>query len=526
MGAFDEGIRDHCGVSAVYLFNPGSGHSSSELVYRMMLAQQNRGDLSCGMSTFSEDFQEGYFRTKKGVGRVIAAFGESTSEKNKETLEYLAGRCTLGHNRYATSGHKGRIMREEEILAFSQPYFTENHRKVEEFAFAFNGNIINTDDLESKIKGDGYNLKNLNDTKLIQIELAKMLREFESEPKKEDYLNLFSHLSDKLDGAYSLVFVDATGTFIAVRDKYGIRPLCYALDESGVYVASETIALEKIGKKNIKPLQNGEILIVKNNGASNPIRYTADNGKKVCIFEAVYFSDAASTLEGRYILMARRELGKALARQEQVLDNKTYYDYVCPVPKTSIAMVHGFIEGMYEHHGIVISQLDVLISAGEGRTFINVDKEGRPNLVKNKFHVPKDIVKGKSIVLVDDSLVRGTTMKSMVKIVKKIGGAKEVHVRIAAAPNKYPCFMGIDMPDLKELIAFEKSIEDIKRMIEADSLSYLTIPQMIDAVAENGVLGEDELCDACFSGNYPTPAGKKRFDDAIRAHKAAKREEE
>ena len=447
-------MHESCGVFGVY----SPDEDVARLTFFALYALQHRGQESAGIAT--ADGKK--IRLYSGMGRVSYVFDE-------DSLSKLSGHIAIGHNRYSTAGSSR--------ASNAQPIVVGNDGDT--IAVAHNGNIINATHLYEELGGQGYHFNGTTDTEVI----ANLIL---SAPGKT-WVDRIQHAMRRLQGAYSLVILTPRD-FYAVRDPFGVRPLCLGSVDSGWVVASETCALETIGADFVREVQPGEIVKISENGAES---YPGEPHRKgVCIFEYIYFARPDSVIDGRLLYPARQAMGAGLAREYPV-----DADIVMGVPDSATAAGTGFaresgipvVEGLIKNRYI-------------GRTFIEPDQRMRDLGVKIKFNPLPQVLDGERLVVVDDSIVRGTTTPSVVKILRK-AGAKEVHMRICAPPIKYPCFFGVDMATRRELIAAQKSVPEICEFIGADSLGYLSIEGLIKAVD----LPRENFCLACFTGDYPIP---------------------
>ncbi len=497
-------IHHHCGVAAVYWF-PGSRLPSfvpkedpiriTQLIPVMLLHMQNRGQLAAGMTSFSPKHRQ-LLRTYKDVGTVIEAFRMNHAAKFAAIMGRLTGTAAIGHVRYATCG--------KDDVAYAQPFERVHGRKWKWFAFAFNGQLANylqlRDDLLQKTD---YHLSRDTDTEILLHRLSYELRG----DRRPDLVQVFRNLSATLDGAYSLVFLNASGELAVVRDPLGFRPMVWAKQDGLFAAASESVALRQVGFEEIHHLEPGQVIICSENGMRVE-QFASCPRHARCFFEWIYFANAASNLDGRSVYQVRAELGRELARCETLdIDENTI---VVPVPDTAKpaadAMAHALglpsVEGLLRNRYV-------------GRTFI--EGEDRVQRAALKYTPVPEVLAGKRVLLVEDTIVRGTTMRVLIDRIRKRGGAREVHVRVACPPVVAPCFYGIDMSTLDELFApqflgnrTEPDEETLKRMaraIGADSLRYLPLEAIPRAIN----LPPDELCFACLTADYPTPAGQRLY---------------
>ncbi|MCX6803476.1 MAG: amidophosphoribosyltransferase [Candidatus Diapherotrites archaeon] len=463
-----------------------SAEKNAELfLYKMLLQLQHRGQLSSGITTFHPN-DPMRLRTHKDLGLVNTVFRAEHNGKFLSIMKNHSSGKGIGHVRYATSGADDKT--------YAQPFERPHGRKNKWFSFCFNGNIANYSDLKTELENDNYHLVRDTDTEIIMHLLSKSIKESGS------LFEAFNGATERLDGAFNIAFLNAEGSLAATRDPFGFRPLCYAFNGENIAFASESIALSSIGFSDILDLKPGE-MILSNNGHTEVESYTKSPKSAFCFFEWVYFAHPASVIEGVLVYKARHGLGIELASLEtQKIDKDCI---VVPVPDSSRPVGEGFaekldlpcIEGLIRNRYL-------------GRTFI--ESNDRAQKVKDKFTVVRQVIEGKKIFLVDDSIVRGTTMKNLIVYIKKVGKPKEIHVRVSCPPIMWPCFYGIDMSSRSELIAAKYGIEDnavenIRIEIGADSLIYQTQKGLIRGIG----MPKDSLCLACLNGEYPTKMGEK-----------------
>lgn len=501
-------IHDECGVVGACLFDTDG--DALPLLYRMLLHLQNRGQLSSGISTYSER-RNSLLETYKQLGTVNEVFRTKRSSESKSLFERYAGRVGIGHVRYSTFGNLDR--------EYAHPFDRPHGIKSKWYSFCFNGNIANYHELKASLLEKGnYHFSYNSDSEIIMHYLARELDAFDhSDGKLPDLREVFRRLSERFDGAYSLAYLDAEGRLAAIRDPLGLRPLCYSMDSEKVLFASESVALKNLGCRNIRSLGPGEILIVENN-RGRVERYRHSPRRAHCMFEFIYFANVASAIEGRSVYVARSNLGREMTRLETEDVNPEEY-VVISVPDSSKPFGDGYAYalGLPHREGLVRNRFI-------GRTFI--EGSARKEKVKDKFSIIKEVIEGKKVLLMDDSIVRGTTSKELVEFIRKEGGAREVHFRVSCPPVVSPCFYGIDMSSFSELIAF-RFHSDIGRDIDgaacrqmaaeigADSLIYLKLDSVPRAIG----LPKEELCMACINGEYPTPCGEKLREKALENHR-------
>jgi amidophosphoribosyltransferase len=508
-------LHHECGVAALYYLPRPTDRSAvwtgdpdqlSRLMPRMLLDLQNRGQLAAGMSTFNPG-RDQILDTYKEIGTVIEAFRINHPGKYASIMEDYAGRAAIGHTRYATCGATSR--------SYAQPFMRRHGCKWKWFSFAFNGQLTNFADLRQQLlTNHDYHLTRDNDTEVIQHYIAHEIRGDE----RADLVEVFRNLSRKFDGAYNLVFLNAMGDMVVLRDPLGLRPLVYAQDGPVFGAASESVALQNLGFRTIKSLDPGHLILIKD-GELSVHRFAEPRRPAHCFFEWVYFANVSSTLDDRSVYLSRARLGQELAKQEKALGRVPLDPegtVVVPVPDTGKAAADAmaFALGIPSVEGLIRNRYI-------GRTFI--EGANRADKVRLKFTPLREVLSGKRVLLVEDSIVRSTTLKSLLHHLRDQGGAKEVHVRVACPPILAPCFYGIDMSTVKELFAPKFMAGKVPTVAEqdamaadlgADSLFYLPV----DAVARCIDLPADRLCRACVTGEYPTPAGEKLYQLALRDH--------
>ena len=402
------------------------------------------------------------------MGTVARVFRSSSM-----MLEKLANPIAIGHVRYSTSGSSNPIN--------SQPLVAEFSRG--QVAIAHNGNLINASLLRDEYEAYGSIFKTTSDTEVIAHLMAKPTHVSKPDP--------LAHVLNHLQGAYSLLFL-FTDQIEAARDPYGIRPLCIGRTEKGAYVvASETCALDATGAKFIREVEPGEIVTIDKNGLSS--RFFVKKGSietAHCLFEHIYFAKQNSIIFGQNVHEFRKRLGRRLA-----IEHPVQADVVIPVPDSGTSAAIGYSEqsGIPFDMGFVRSHY-------VGRTFISPDQKMRELQVKLKMAVMRQVVEGKRVIVVDDSIVRGTTTKGKIKAVRQ-AGAKEVHMRVSCPPIRFPCFYGIDFPTKEELIANNKTIEQIRDFLEVDSLGYMSLEGLLSCTDKE----PNCYCTACWSGKYKIP---------------------
>jgi amidophosphoribosyltransferase len=447
------GLRESCGVFGVY----APGEDVARIAFYGLYALQHRGQESAGIAT--ADGSKIHLRT--GMGLISQVFDEAD-------LSYLPGHIAVGHTRYSTTGSS----RPEN----AQPFYLEGPRGP--LALGHNGNLVNADVLRSDLQEQGYRFATSADTEIIANVLA-------SAPGTT-WEKRFGHVMRRVQGAYCVVGLTPNG-LLAMRDPYGVRPLCLGSLNSGWVVASESCALDHLGATFLREVEPGEALYIDENGVSsyNPVPRQRD---ALCIFEYIYFSRPDTILRDKLLYPVRMAMGAELARQYPV-----DADLVIGVPDSAIPAAIG-----YSHTSGIPYAEGLVKNRYVGRTFIQPGQRLREVGVYLKFNPLRELLKGQRLVVVDDSIVRGTTTPRVVEMLRR-AGAREVHMRITAPPICNPCFLGIDMASRWELIASHNSVEDIRLHIGADSLAYQTIDGLLHAVGQP----RETFCVACFTGDYP-----------------------
>ncbi len=470
-----------CGIFGIY------GHPQSALMtYYGLYALQHRGQESTGIVACERDEITGKarFNFHKGLGLVADVFKDE-----KIINEYLKGKSAIGHNRYSTTGASSK--------ANIQPFVV--HYKCGNLAIAHNGNLTNTRYLRNKLQFEGTIFQSSTDTEIILHLIARS--------QQDDQIEQIKDALNQIEGAYSLVIL-TDDKLIAVRDPYGFRPLALGIMEDGSYVvASETCAFDLINAKYIRDVQPGEIVVIDDDVLKTGNLKSFWIEKKVerqafCIFEFIYFSRPDSKIFGENVDKIRRKLGKLLAHEHPapVLtdDDKVI---VINVPDSSNTATLGFVTESNKLGNNVRIEIGLIRSHYVGRTFIQPQQNMRELKVKVKFNTVKGVLEGRRVVVVDDSIVRGTTSKALVKLIKD-AGAKEVHFRVASPPIKFPCYYGMDFPTQNELIASKLNgdVELIRKELGVETLGYLSVEKLLEAAPKHL-----SFCTACFTGNYPTP---------------------
>jgi amidophosphoribosyltransferase len=470
----------HCGVFGIY----GSSDASLQTYYGLH-ALQHRGQEASGIVSRNLNSNgKSSFNIRKGEGLVTEVFADQ-----KVFKDILTGDSAIGHNRYSTTGAS-------ESSKNTQP-FVVNYR-LGNLAVAHNGNISNARELREELVNEGAIFQTTSDTEVILHLIARS--------RLNDQIEQIKEALNRLEGAYCLTIL-TDDKLIAARDPYGFRPLSIGKFNEAFVVASETCAFDIITAKFLREVNPGEIIAIdaeslaNNQVKSYPIT-PFTQPQKHCIFEYIYFSRPDSFIFGHNVDKMRRRLGKILAKKHPVIDKDGDKVIVISVPDSSNTTALGY-QSELEKNG-VNSKLEIGLIRSHyiGRTFIQPGQERREIGVRIKFNIVKGVLEGRTVVVVDDSIVRGTTSKQLVNLIKE-ANPKEIHLRISSSPIKHPCYYGMDFPSKDELIANKMNgdIRQIKDYLGVDSLEYLTIDEMIEAVNEAGT---DSFCTACFSGDYPT----------------------
>ncbi|MEA2647330.1 MAG: amidophosphoribosyltransferase [Chloroflexota bacterium] len=453
--AHDDKPHDECGVFGIY----SPGQDVANITYFGLYALQHRGQESAGITV--SDGQS--LNTVKDMGLVAQVFDQPN------ILAGLRGDIALGHTRYSTTGSNK--------LANAQPMLYE-HPQVGPIAIGHNGNLTNYHQLRDELEAKGVAFETSSDTEVI-------LRLIGQTPGA-DVSTVLRRSLPRLEGAYTLVFL-TRDSLIGVRDSLGVRPLCLGQYEDGWVLASETCALDTVRAKFVRDIEPGEVVVIDKDGVHSFMAQISLR-KAACMFEFIYFARPDSQMMGKNLYEARRRMGQELARQRP-----TDADVVISLPDSGTPAAHGFAEesGIPFREGLIKSRYIT-------RTFIQPSQSLREAGIRLKFNPVRPVLEGKRVVIVDDSIVRGNTSRQIVELLRW-AGAKEVHMRIAAPPLHYPCFMGIDIGSKKELIAVGRTEEEIRDVIGADTLSYLKMDGLVKAVGH----AIDNFCLACFDGEYP-----------------------
>jgi amidophosphoribosyltransferase len=448
------GFRDECGVFGIY------GHDdAARLTYLGLYQLQHRGQESCGIVASDGDV----LRSERAMGLVSEVFDE-------ERLNRLPGAAAIGHTRYSTAG--------EVSVREAQPFLV-NAGPHGQVAVCHNGNLPFATEDRRRLQRHGAIFTSTSDTEVVLHGIAQSAA--------PTVLEAIPEVLCETEGAFSMLFLTSEA-LVAVRDPRGFRPLALGRLGAAWVVASETCAFDLIGAEYVRDVEPGEVLTITRDGLSSAFPLPARR-HSFCVFEHVYFSRPDSIIYGRSVNESRHKMGRRLA-----VEQPAAADLVVPVPDSGVAAAVGYAaeSGINFRFGLVRNHY-------VGRTFIEPKQSIRSFGVRLKLNPVRDLIRGRSVVLIDDSIVRGTTSKKIVRLVRE-AGAREVHVRISCPPTVSPCYYGVDTPDRDELIAARMSVEEVRRFIEADSLGYLSMEGMLEACG----LPFETSCVACWTGDYPT----------------------
>ena len=458
MGAsedFADRAKEACGVMGVYY----PGEDAARVAFFGIYALQHRGQESAGLAAADGE----RVRNRTAMGLVSQALGESD-------LRDLPGHIAIAHTRYSTTG-SNRIVNAQPIVAKGADV---------ELALAHNGNVINAVELRDEMERDGFRFHGTNDSEIIAQTLANA--------PAPDWEGRVSHLMRRLRGAYSLTVL-TKNELLGIRDPLGVRPLCVGRLGAGWVIASESCALDHVGAELVRDIEPGEAVLI-DGGGMRTVKRPTGGTRASCVFENIYFARPDSALDGSLVYSERMWMGAELADEHPV-----DADLAIGVPDSALAAAVGYARrsGVPYGEGLVKNRY-------VGRTFIEPTKRLRDLGARNKYNPLADIIRGKRLVVVDDSIVRGTTTPRVVSLLRK-GGAREVHLRITAPPIISTCHFGVDMATKEELIAANMSVERIRQEVDADSLGFLSVEGLARAVNSP----KDNFCLGCFTGEYPIP---------------------
>lgn len=458
---FSKELHEECGVFGIYNIK-----NAASLTYYGLHSLQHRGQEACGIVSLDEET----FYKQKGQGLVTEVFRNGA-------LASLKGNIAIGHVRYSTSGGN--------LLENVQPLFFRHNSG--DFALAHNGNIVNSKELKKYLEDQGSIFQSTSDTEILAHLIKKNSNDENRIPTIIDALNM-------LEGAFSFLILTKDRLY-ACRDKYGLRPLSIGKLEDGFVISSETCAFDAIGATYLRDVNPGEVVVFSDNGMES-FRYSIFKKNKMCAMEYIYFARPDSDIESLNVHTFRKETGKLLYKQHPIEG-----DIVVGVPDSSLSAAIGYAE-----ESKIAYEMGLVKNKYVARTFIEPSQALRERGVKLKLSAVRSIVKDKRVILIDDSIVRGTTSKRIVQMLRD-AGAKEVHVAIASPQITHPCFYGVDMSTYDELISAHHSVEEVRKMINADTLVFLDEKNLFEASKRS------ELCTACFYGKYPT-ALYQSYEDA------------
>lgn len=450
--------REYCGLFGIY------GHKdAARLAYLGLYALQHRGQESAGIVTSDEK----EVRQFKGMGLVSDVF-------NDENMKSLKGHLAIGHVRYSTTGSS--------VIKNAQPFLAESAN--DSVAIGHNGNLVNAVELRTKLEKEGAIFQTTIDSEIILHLVARS--------RKHDLKDRLTDALSGIKGAYSLILL-TKDQIIGIRDPNGFRPLCLGQINGSWVLASETCALDLVQARYVREVEPGEIVFINKSGIHSLSPF-AGTRHSFCIFEYIYFARPDSNIFGHSVYLARKKLGAQLFKEHPV-----DADMVLPVPDSGNYAALGYAEAS----GIPF-EMGIVRNHYVGRTFIQPSQHIRDFGVKIKLNPVKELLKGRRVAIIEDSIVRGTTSKARVKAIRE-AGAKEVHMRVSCPPLRHPCYYGIDFPTKEELIASSRTVEQIRDYIGLDSLGYLSLEGMLSAMP----LPKKEFCTCCFTGEYPIPVNEK-----------------
>ena len=470
-----DGLHEECGVFGIYV-NEKDDISPAHETHTALYALQHRGQEACGIAVNNN----GVIRCHKDLGLVNTVF-------NQEILDQMPGNMAIGHVRYSTTGDTSR----ENAQPISITHVKGN------LAVAHNGNLVNAMELRRQIELTGGIFRSSNDTEVLTYIIVRERLQCGSIEEA------VKRTMSVIQGAYSLVIMSPR-KLIAARDPKGFRPLCIGKLQNSYVFASESCALDAMGAEFIRDVEPGELCVVEN-GELRSEHCGIHVPSSSCVFEYIYFARPDSVIDGASVELARQEAGRYLA-----MENPVEADVVIGVPDSGIPAAIGYAKYSGIPYGVGLIKNRYI-----GRTFIQPGQDKRERSVRIKLNALKEAISGKRVIMVDDSIVRGTTCAHLVKLIRD-AGAKEVHMRISAPPFRHPCFFGTDIPDRELLIAHNRTVEEIREIIGVDSLGYLSL----EATHKIAIGSKRTFCDACFSGHYSIPvpekAEKNMFESEIK----------
>ena len=453
-------LHEECGVVGVY------GHpEAANLVYLGLYALQHRGQESAGIVASNHT----NMHIELGMGLVADIF-------NPDKILQLPGSLAIGHNRYSTAGKSALVNAQPCMINYSAG----------SLALAHNGNLVNSQTIRKELGAQGAIFQSTNDSEVIVHLMAQS--------KADTFVDRAADALGQVNGAYSLVLMTET-EMLAARDPHGFRPLCLGKLDGAYIVASETCVMDLIEAEFIREVEPGEVILINDEGMQSFFPFKKVEPKH-CVFEHIYFARPDSFLFGEHVYNVRKNMGRAMAQE-----SPAEVDIVVPVPDSGVVSAMGFAEEM----GVPF-EMGLIRNHYVGRTFIEPQSQIRHFGVKLKLNPVKTMIAGKRIAIIDDSIVRGTTSRKIVKMLRD-AGATEVHLRISAPPILHSCFYGIDTPDEQELVAHKYNLEETCEYLAADSLAYLSLEKMMEVLAKD----KKKFCSACFDGDYPVPITDKKL---------------
>ncbi len=456
----EEKLREECGVFGMYDLD---GKDVAASIYYGLFALQHRGQESCGIAVSETNGPKGKVTSYKGMGLVNEVF-------TGDELEQMKGDIGAGHVRYSTAGASTRENAQPLVLNYVKGTL----------ALAHNGNLINAPELREELAYSGAIFQTTIDSEVVAYHIAR------ERVKTKNVESAVLNAMKKIRGAYSLVIMSPR-KLIGARDPYGFKPLCIGRRDNAYIITSETCALETLGAEYIRDIEPGEVVTITKDGIKSDTSMCLPKEQQArCIFEYIYFARPDSHIDGVSVYGSRIKAGRFLA-----MDSPVEADIVVGVPESGNAAAMGYAMESGIPYGTAFVKNSYV-----GRTFIKPKQSTRESSVKIKLNVLREAVAGKRVIMIDDSIVRGTTSDRIVKMLRD-AGAREVHMRVSSPPFLWPCYFGTDVPAREQLIAYNRSVEEIRQMIGADSLGYLQIDRLKELV--NGL----DICQGCFTGKYP-----------------------
>ena len=456
----EEKLREECGVFGMYDLD---GKDVAASIYYGLFALQHRGQESCGIAVSETNGPKGKVTSYKGMGLVNEVF-------TGDELEQMKGDIGVGHVRYSTAGASTRENAQPLVLNYVKGTL----------ALAHNGNLINAPELREELAYSGAIFQTTIDSEVVAYHIAR------ERVKTKNVESAVLNAMKKIRGAYSLVIMSPR-KLIGARDPYGFKPLCIGRRDNAYIITSETCALETLGAEYIRDIEPGEVVTITKDGIKSDTSMCLPKEQQArCIFEYIYFARPDSHIDGVSVYGSRNKAGRFLA-----MDSPVEADIVVGVPESGNAAAMGYAMESGIPYGTAFVKNSYV-----GRTFIKPKQSTRESSVKIKLNVLREAVAGKRVIMIDDSIVRGTTSDRIVKMLRD-AGAREVHMRVSSPPFLWPCYFGTDVPAREQLIAYNRSVEEIRQMIGADSLGYLQIDRLKELV--NGL----DICQGCFTGKYP-----------------------